>query len=523
MNKKINLELIDKLKQKARDIVSDSCKKLKSSHYIDARVDINEGKSAYAENGSEKAGNEDYGFNIGIKSLAGDKYKACGFFGQTLGNADVDNFDEVLKNGISHAHERALFNSGNKEKLVNKYKDLGASFFNSSLAPVRVHVDTISAEYKIDPLKVNLKDILELTKNVSSEIMKFSGDIKYNHVTAYTSIERELFCSSEGALIDQSFAYTQGSAYIVAVTKNGNYEMHDVIGHQRGFEILLDGVNEPYIKNPDFTEFARILAKEAISLANAPSFKSTDKEVVVVTSPDYNYLKVHEIVGHPTELDRALKQETAYAGRSWLIKDMNNNMLGKQIASPLVSAYSDPSLPGYGYYKYDHEGTLAKKVMLIDKGILKGFMNSRQTAAIFNVEPNGSAKAIGADYVPIVRMSNTVFAAGDKNPDDIIKEVDHGYYVSRARTPSIAESRENFRITAAKVYEIKNGKLGQLYKNGGIMADTKDYLMKVDAVGNDFRLFAVPNCGKGQPMQTKRLGNGGPTMRSRSLLTGGKI
>ncbi len=88
------------------------------------------------------------------------------------------------------------------------------------------------------------------------------------------------------------------------------------------------------------------------------------------------------------------------------------------------------------------------------------------------------------------------------------------------RTPSIAESRENFSISAQKVYEIRNGQIGQLYRGGGMTADTKDYLMKVDAVGKDFRLFPIPNCGKGQPMQTKQLGNGAPTMRSRARLTG---
>ena len=75
-------------------------------------------------------------------------------------------------------------------------------------------------------------------------------------------------------------------------------------------------------------------------------------------------------------------------------------------------------------------------------------------------------------------------------------------------------------VAEAEVFAAANGQLGRLYRNGGIMADTRDYLMKVDAVGSDFRLYPIPNCGKGQPMQTKKLGNGGPTMRSRARLTG---
>ena len=160
--------------------------------------------------------------------------------------------------------------------------------------------------------------------------------------------------------------------------------------------------------------------------------------------------------------------------------------VGKQVASPLVTAYSDPSLPGYGHYAYDHEGTPARRVVHIDRGVFRGFMNSRQTAAVFGGEPNGHWKATEAALVPLIRMSSTVFAAGDRAPADIIREVDHGYYLVGHKIPSIAESRENFRISARKVYEIDHGGLGRLYRDGGIMADSRDYLMKVDAVGRRF-------------------------------------
>jgi TldD protein len=212
--------------------------------------------------------------------------------------------------------------------------------------------------------------------------------------------------------------------------------------------------------------------------------------------------------------------ETAYAGRSWLFNNLRHNQVGKQVASPLVSTYSDPSLPGFGHYKYDHEGTLGKRVYHIKEGICKEFINSRQTAALLKVEPNGSYKSIDASLVPLIRMSTTVFENGTKDPNDIIGEVDHGYYLAGRRIPSIAESRENFRITARKVYEIENGRIGRLFRDGGITADSRDFLMQVDAVGNDFKIFPISNCGKGQPMQAKKLGNGGPTLRSSARLTG---
>jgi TldD protein len=186
-----------------------------------------------------------------------------------------------------------------------------------------------------------------------------------------------------------------------------------------------------------------------------------------------------------------------------------------------VSAYSDPALPGYGHYRYDHEGTPGRRVVHIDRGIFRGFMNSRQTAAVFGGQPNGHFKATDAALVPLVRMSTTVFAGDSRDPRELVRDVERGWFVSGHRIPSIAESRENFRISARKVYEIVGGRLGRLYRDGGIAADSRDFLMNVDGVGSDFRVYPIPNCGKGQPMQSRRLGNGGPTLRSRARVVGG--
>lgn len=249
--------------------------------------------------------------------------------------------------------------------------------------------------------------------------------------------------------------------------------------------------------------------------------KPPQREVTVVTDPHFNALVAHEIVGHPCEADRALKMEAAYAGRSWLLRSLDHSEVGAQVGSPLLGACSDPGLDAYGHYRYDHEGTRGSRAAHIRKGIFQGFLNSRATAAVMGVEPNGSARASEARYVPLIRMSNTFFLPGDCDPRRMIGEVEHGYYLCGSRIPSIAESRENFRISARKVYEIDHGRLGRLYRSGSLVSGSRRFFMNVDAVGSDLRLFAIPNCGKGQPMQVKRMSNGGPTLRSRARLSGG--
>jgi TldD protein len=181
--------------------------------------------------------------------------------------------------------------------------------------------------------------------------------------------------------------------------------------------------------------------------------------------------------------------------------------VGERVASPLVS-HTRSSLPGYGHYAYDHEGTPAQRVAHIERGIFTGFMNSRQTAALFGGSPNGHWKAVNPALVPLVRMSTTVFAGGEHSPDDIVREVDRGYYVAGHRIPSIAESRENFRISARRVYEIRDGQLGRSSAAAGGRRH-RDYLMHVDA-GHGLPLYPIANCGKGQPMQSRKLGNGAP-------------
>ena len=523
MAKKVNIVLIDKVKDKLSNLMLQTKNRLRDCSYIDLRVTVSEGQQASAQDGMMKFSLRDYSLSYGLRVIAGKEILAPGYFGESLGTADVDNLPDVIQRGLRQAYERAIANSGMKSDRKSRWQTLGQSLRSNELAPIKACQDTIPAVYRVSPLGISLEEVSRLAQEVSQAVASCDSRVKVNQIFIETSLIRELFVSSEGANIDRTYALTQGLCWVAAVGNSGNQQTHyDHVGHQRGWEILTDGIEEELIKLKPFLHFALDLAADSISLSEAKPCPSSGKDVVVVTNPHYNTLLVHEIIGHPTELDRGLKLETAYAGRSWLLRNLNQNMLGKQVASPLVSAYSDPLLPGYGHYEYDDEGTPATRVMHIDKGIFCGFMNSRQTAAILGVSPNGHFKAIDASFVPLIRMSTTLFGNGERDPQGITSEVDHGYYLAGHRIPSISESRENFRITARKVFEIRNGQLGEMFRDGGIMANTKDYLMSVNAVGNDLRIYPIFNCGKGQPMQAKKLGNGGPTMRARARLVGGK-
>jgi TldD protein len=521
MPEQITVDILDGMRPNLRSLVMERAKKLPGLRHCDLRIEVREEKGAVAENGHAKASAEDYLFDFGVRVIAGGAETAAGYYGRILGSGDVTNVEAVVWEGLRQAHQRARASARLKGRTRRRFSGLGDSLGGADLAPVPIAQATVPAAYTVDPRSVPLSQAVSMAVDGCQAAQGQSDRIGYAAASVSTLLARELFLSSEGADIDQSFAQTEGFAIVICSGEHGNLEVYDFTGHQRGWEILTQGYGNGAIILPSFIDFCQKLGAEAAQVAAAPPLKPPDKEVVVVTDPHFNTLLVHEVVGHPAELDRALKYETSYAGRSWFLKNLRENQIGQRIASPLVSAFSDPLLEGYGSFRYDHEGTPARRAYIIRDGVLEEFLNNRQTAAIMGVEPNGSARATEAHLVPLIRMTNTLFAPGHRDPQGIIAEVDSGYYIAGHRVPSVAESRENFRITAVKVYEIKNGQLGQLYRDGGITADSRNYFQSIDAVGNDLRLYPIPNCGKGQPMQAKRMSNGGPTMRGIARLTGG--
>jgi TldD protein len=517
----LGVDVIDDLKGNTRDLLRDAARRLAHVRYADVRIEVIEARSAAAENGAARTSGVESTLALGVRVLAGQRTVAPGWAGLALGAADVPRLERLIADTLERAYRRAVANAEMKAEAREKLGALGAALADTALHPVEIREDTVPAVFQVDPRTVDLGRMVGFATDVSRRLAAVDARLRYNYVWTLTQLSRELFASTEGALIDQAFALTHGYCSVVAVSETASQELGDSMGHQRGWEALADGVDEPPIAFPTFVDFALALGRDAVELSEAPVLPSSEGEVVVVTDPHYNTLLSHEIVGHPVELDRAVKMETAYAGRSWLLRGLDDHQVGKRVASPLVSAYSDPALPGYGHYRYDHEGTPGRRVVHIDRGIFRGFMNSRQTAAVFGGQPNGHFKATDAALVPLVRMSTTVFAGDSRDPRELVRDVERGWFVSGHRIPSIAESRENFRISARKVYEIVGGRLGRLYRDGGIAADSRDFLMNVDGVGSDFRVYPIPNCGKGQPMQSRRLGNGGPTLRSRARVVGG--
>jgi len=492
---------------------------------VELRFEATFNRSAVAVDGDQRDGAEveTAAFGLAVHYGGRDGVVCIGQTGTEIGRLALNRTKLLgaLEVGLAEAYERARASAREKAALLKSLGGKASSLLAMTPVAPATARDEVEAIFQRDPRTIAPDEMKLACRDASAAICGLGSEIAFNVVAAHAELRHELFINTAGALISQAFAFSQGDCYVVAASGDGHQETYDTIGQQRGFEALAEGCRDELMPNPDLQTFAVDLARETRELSAAPALKPPDREVTVVTDPHFNALVAHEIVGHPSEADRALKMEAAYAGRSWFLRSLDHNEIGRQIGSPLLAACSDPTLNGYGHYLYDHEGTAARRMIHIDSGIFRGFLNSRATAAALGVEPNGSARASEGWHVPLVRMSNTFFMPGESDPQRIIAEVDDGYYVCGNLIPSIAESRENFRISARRVYRIEHGQLGRLYRAGSVMGDSKQFFMNVDAVGNDLRLLAIPNCGKGQPMQVKRMSNGGPTMRSRARLGGG--
>src|SRR5262245_44143844 len=230
----IEIALIDRVKSMVHDLVTAYARTLPDLQYADVRVGVSEAKYATAENGAPRASGDDYGFAFGIRVIAGHRMVAPGYVGRGLGASDLPHLDRLLREGLLTAYRRAMANAEAKMQVRAKFPGLGDALAETRLHPVPIRQEVVPAIFDIDPRAVPLDDMVRLTGDISARIAAIDSRLRYNYVSTTTQICRELFASSQGALIDQSFALTQGLGDVVADGSDNGQEIYDVLGHQRG-------------------------------------------------------------------------------------------------------------------------------------------------------------------------------------------------------------------------------------------------------------------------------------------------
>jgi len=451
--------------------------------YADARLEAHYNELVIVANGKVERAIINQKCGIGVRTLVKG---AWGF--QSSTNLSKDS----VKNAVNTAFKVAKASSKHVPKPIK-------------LAPTRAYHDSYATIVKTDLEDVAFEDKLremllwENRLHVSRAVVR--GMVDYSGI----KIDK-LFVNSEGANI--RFANTLTWAIMKADAKKGDLTQfyEQTMGHSGGFEIF---------EKEDIGKVAQEIGRKADALLKATPVRE-EKDAKVVLDPNYVALLSHEIIGHPSEADRVLGREAAWAGTTWWA-----GKIGEKIGSKYFTVYDDPTVPEtFGYYLYDDEGVKAKRKVLAEKGLLKVHMHSRETAAVFNVEPNAGMRAITFEYIPLIRMSNTFFADGDWKYEEMVEETRHGYLVSTQRHPSIDDRRYNWTISAQEGYEIKNGELTTHLRDIALTSTAPKFFVSIDAASRKGKVDPVPGCGKGDPMQGLYVGNGGPYLRAVANILG---
>ena len=255
-------------------------------------------------------------------------------------------------------------------------------------------------------------------------------------------------------------------------------------------------------------QYAREAVRQAtVQLEAVPAPAGT---MPVVLGPGWPGILLHEAVGHGLEGDFNRKGTSAFSGR-----------VGQQVASSLCTIVDDGTIANRrGSLAIDDEGTPGAYNVLVEDGILKGYMQDKLNARLMNVAPTGNGRRESYAHVPMPRMTNTYMLAGPHDPDEIVASVDRGLYAPNFGGGQVDITSGKFVFSASEAYLIENGKLTTPVKGAMIIGDGPEALGKISMVGNDLQLDSgVGTCGK--EGQSVPVGVGQPTVKIDELTIGG--
>ena len=257
---------------------------------------------------------------------------------------------------------------------------------------------------------------------------------------------------------------------------------------------------------------AKHYAHEAVrqALVNLEAVAAPAGTIPVVLGPGWPGILLHEAIGHGLEGDFNRKGTSAFAG-----------LIGQQVASPLCTVVDDGTLEGRrGSLNIDDEGTVSQNTVLIEKGILKGYMQDRMNAGLMGVASTGNGRRESYAHLPMPRMTNTYMLAGQHDPQEIIASVDKGLYAVNFGGGQVDITSGKFVFSASEAYLIEKGKITRPVKGATLIGNGPDVLKRVSMLGNDLQLDSgVGTCGK--EGQSVPVGVGQPTMLIDELTVGG--
>lgn len=460
--------------------------------YADIRVKENTTERIETENGQVQNLSRNRSRGAGIRVYVNG---AMGF----AAASDLDNLQAIAQQAFDTAKASGTLL---REKVV--------------LAPKESQQAEYQTPIKIDPFSVPLEEKLAVLSACSAAMAKIEGVSQYDARMAFRRDE-VIFADTDGSYITQVFYQSGGHISAKATTETDT--------QKRSYGNILCAGYEA-VQDLQLPEHAEALAAECVALSQAPDCPSGLYDLVIM--PTQLFLQIHESVGHPTELDRVLGSEAAFAGASFLSPtDIDSGLrYGSEhvtLVADAVGVLGEKDAQGLGIFAFDDEGVPAQCVTLVDKGIFKAFQTSRDNALVIGQTSSGAGISDGWQNLPIVRMTNISLQPGDFKLDELISGVADGFLLEENKSWSIDDKRINFQFACEIAREIKDGRLtGRIFKNPIYWGKTTEFWGSCDGVCDLSHRYmvGVPNCGKGQPMQVMRVGHASQPARFRKVRLG---
>ena len=444
--------------------------------YAEIYIEESKSSSFSLENGKVEAVGGGLSYGAGIRILQGIR----SVYGYTS--------DLSAKSLLDLATKLAGSYEGGRQIEVTSIKKQKVKIINPIVNPV---LET-PAEEKI----AYLKECYEITASVSPQLVRIIDSL-----SSYRK-KIEIFIA-EGPVAKQFENFeerTRLAMVAVAADENGQIETSfKGPGRFGGWDY--------FTKVLDYKGAAKQVGEKAMLMLGAKECPSG--EYTVVIAKGWGGVLFHEACGHPLEASATARNLSVFSGK-----------IGEQIASPLVSAYDDGTIPNeWGSNNIDSEGMPTQKNLLIKDGICVGYMVDRSNGRRIGMEPNGTGRRQSYRYAPTSRMSNTYIAAGKDNPEDIIADTKLGIYVADFGGGSVEPTTGEFNFSASEAYIIRDGKIAEPVKGCTLIGRGDQILLNIDRVGNDLEL-GQGMCGAASGSIPVDVGQ--PTIRISKITVGGR-
>jgi TldD protein len=353
----------------------------------------------------------------------------------------------------------------------------------------------------VDPLDTLADDAkVALLERIDVETRKIDPRVRQVMVGLSGVIDTVLVAASDGTLAADVRPLVRLNVSVIAES-GGRREIGSAGGGGRfGYDYFL--------QEDRAMDYARRAVEQA--LVNLEAEEAPAGTMTVVLGPGWPGVLLHEAIGHGLEGDFNRKRTSAFAGR-----------LGEQVASPLCTVVDQGDIPDRrGSLTVDDEGTPTGQTVLIENGILRGYMQDKMNARLMNMAPTGNGRRESFAHLPMPRMTNTYMLAGPHAPEEIIRSVDRGLYASNFGGGQVDITSGKFVFSASEAWMIEGGKLTRPVKGATLIGNGPDVLTRVSMVGDDLELDrGVGVCGK--EGQSVPVGVGQPTLRIDGLTVGG--